>query len=87
MSQIKFKDNELLLIDIARKKGYITLSDISDIFDFALPGDAERDRCYRKISRLIALEILAKTSAGIVFVNRRNIPEECFRLEWQETLK
>lgn len=86
MPNLKFKDNELMVIDIARKKGKLELSDISDIWDFPLVTDADRNRCYRKISRLLALEILAKTQARIIYVNKRNIPEGCFNLEWQETL-
>ena len=83
MAVFKFRSSELLIIRIAREQQNITLSDIGDIYD--LPLD-KRDEILRKIGRLVALKILKKTDQGITYVNEKNIPEECFKIEFQKEL-
>jgi len=78
----------MILIDIAKRKGKLLLSDISDTFDMELRDEQDRNKAMRKIKRLIELDILEKTPERIIFVNKRNYPDSAFEIEltkWDQT--
>ena len=81
----RLRDNEKLIIDVARTKGNLTLSDIAEVWDLNLDPQ-NRNRVFRKIRRLLDLEILEATETEIKYVNKRKYPESCFKIQFQAEL-
>ena len=80
MVSYRLRFNEMILVDLARANGNLTLSDISDTYDLELKDEFDRNKAMRKIKRLLALGILEKKSGSIIFTNKRNYPEEVFQI-------
>lgn len=86
MTKFLFRSSEILLIDISRRKGKLTLSDIAEVYDLPLKTTDDRDKVLRKAKRIIELQIVEHSNNGLIYVNKRNIPEEVFKIQFQMRL-